>query len=1186
MNTHLQNKVFFWTSFILLFIQSQNVAIASHAQSADLTYQCLGGNQYQISLSFYRDCAGVAAPTTATINIASASCGENLTVTLNQIPGTGTDVTPICASMTTQCAGGTNPGVQEFIYSGIVTLPAQCVDWVFSFSLCCRNTSIGTIASPGTENIYVEAHLDNYHFPCNSSPVFSNPPIPFVCVNQPYCFNNGSFDPDGDSLSYTLIAPYTSATTTVTYNSPYTALQPLASMPAVNFNPLTGDMCMTPTQLQVTVFAILVQEWRNGELVGSVMRDVQLRTITCTNNNPFVNGINNTGQYSMTACAGVPINFNISTFDVDAAQNVSIAWNNGITGATFTSGSGSRPVANFSWTPDTSHISTASHCFTVTVMDDNCPYNGSQTYSFCITVGGLTLSTTATDANCNASNGFAEVTVLSGPGPYTYQWVGLGTNAIQHGLYAGTYTVTVTGAGCAASATAIVGAGAAPGNLVMETENVSCHGAADGTAFANMNGGQQPYAYSWSTGSSAATLTGLSPGTYSVSVTTANGCISADTIVITQPATALSYSSSSVNVSCFGGNDGSASVIVSGGTAPYSYNWNSSPAQTSATASALLAGTYSVLITDDNGCTVNSSFAITQPPAINANAMVVSNVSCNGMNDGAATVGASGGTGAFSYQWNTSPAQSIQSVNYLAPATYEVTVTDANGCTAQSSITITQPAPLSLSTAAFPVTCHNACNGQTVVIPAGGSPGYSYQWSPGGGTSASASGLCAGTYSIVVTDANGCNANATLVVTQPAPLVLSTSSNTTICLGQNTTLSAIATGGTASYTYSWTGVGVGASQTVSPTVATIYTVTATDANGCVSAPANVAVNVTSLTAANLSVAPATIMCFGDNASVYSAVTGNTGPVSIAWSGGLGAGNGPFTVSPPASTTYTVTVTDACGNSVSGLVPVTVNPLPVIDIAPQTGVACSAVNINYQDNSTGNAGAQYYWSFGDGGTSSQVSPSHVYTNSGVYTVDVFVTSIHGCVNSASTSTSITVHPPSQAAFNSEGLDGSTINPLFKFHNTSYNTANSFWTFGDGNTSSVTEPMHTYASKGQYIVTLYTESVHGCKDSVRHTVEVRPEFTIYIPNAFTPDANGSNDIFTAKGDEITEFRMMIFDRWGELIFTTDDMTRGWDGTANGASRIAENGVYVYKITVRDFEHRYHDFTGHVTLLSYQK
>lgn len=1186
MNTQLKFKVFFFISFFLLFIQAINETYASHAQSADITYQCLGGNQYRINLSFYRDCAGVPAPNTATVNLSSVSCVQNLNITLNQIPGTGIEVSPICALLNSQCTGGAYPGVQEYKYTGIVTLPTNCSDWIFSFSLCCRNASIGTILAPASENIYVEAHLNNLNFPCNSSPIFSNAPVPFVCIGQPYCFNNGSSDPDGDSLSYTLIIPATSPTTFVTYIAPYTATQPLSSIPAVTFNNVTGDMCMTPTALEVTVFAVLVQEWRAEVLVGSVMRDIQLRTITCTNNNPYVNGINNGGIYSLTACAGVPINFSITSFDVDTAQNVSIIWNSGIAGATFTSSGGTRPIGTFSWTPTSADISSTSHCFTITVQDDNCPYNGSQTYSFCITITGIILNTTSTDANCGALNGTTLVQVISGAGPFTYQWLGGGTNANQNGLSAGTYTVNVTGAGgCMSSATATINNGAAPGNVNMNGINISCYGSNSGSATANASGGAPPYTYLWNTGATTSTITGLALGVYYVMVTTSNGCIKYDTITITQPAAPLTYTTLQSNVTCNGLADGLATAVPSGGTFPYTYVWNTIPIQTTSVATSLSGGIYSVIITDDNGCSISTSVTIFEPTPLNANAMVVSNVSCYGFSDGFATVGASGGTGTYNYMWNTSPPQYIQSVNGLATGNYIVTVSDANSCLTFSSITITQPPILSLSSAAFPVTCNGANNGQTIVIPAGGSPTYTYQWMPTGGTGPSATGLSPGTYNITITDANSCVISASMVVTQPSALIVSSVGSATICSGQNTLISAAATGGTGAYTFNWTGLGAGANQNVSPSTTTIYNVTATDANGCSSNLSSVTINVTSLTAANLTASGSSAICYGNSATISCFVSGGTGPVTLNWSAGLGTGNGPFTVSPINSITYIVTVTDACGTSVNANIPITVNPLPVIDIAPQSANACTEVILSFFDNSTTNAGATYNWYFGDGSTSAQVSPVHNYTSSGNYNVNLIVTSVAGCSNNANVLCSVVVYPGSNAAFLSEGLDGTTISPVYKFTNTSTNSVSCLWNFGDGSSSTVVNPNHTYASKSEYMVILYTISINGCKDSVMEMVEIKAEFTLYIPNAFTPDGNGNNDYFTAKGDEISEFKMMIFDRWGELIFETDDIYKGWDGKANHGDEVSENGVYVYKISVRDFEQKYHGYTGHVTLLASQ-
>jgi gliding motility-associated-like protein len=987
-------------------------------------------------------------------------------------------------------------------------------------------------------------------------------------------------------LSYTLIAPRTSSTTSVTYNPPYSASQPLISSPAVTFDNVSGDMCMSPTLIEVTVFTVLVQEWRSEVLVGSVMRDIQLRTINCTNNNPYVNGINNTGLYSLTACAGVPLNFVISSYDIDSTQNVSINWNNAIAGASFSSSAGYRPAGTFSWTPTAADISTASHCFTITVRDDNCPYNGSQTFSFCITVTGLSLTTSTTSANCGASNGTAEVQVLAGTGPYTYQWIGGGTNYDQNGLSAGTYTVNVTGAGgCTSSDTATVVNGAAPGNLVINSVNVSCFGAANGSATANVSGGHPPYTYLWSNGATTATISGLAPGIYSVTITTANGCLSTAAVNITEPPTAVAFTSAQSNVTCYGSSNGAATVTASGGTGAYSYSWNTSPVQTAATATNLAAGNYSALITDANGCSTTANITIAEPPSLTANGMVVSNVSCNGLADGFATVGASGGTGTYSYMWSTSPAQYTQSVSGLAPGNYFVTVTDANNCIANSFVSITEPPALAIASAAYPVTCNGACNGQTVVIPSGGTPGYSYQWLPTGGTSASATGLCPGTYSVTVTDGNGCTLGSSLAVTQPAAVTVNAAGATTICLGQNTNITAAASGGTGTYTYNWTGIGSGASQTVSPASPFTYSVTAMDANGCVSPASTVAINVTSLTAANLTVSGASAICYGSTATISSTVSGSTGPVTVNWSGGLGTGNGPFTVSPPATITYTVTVTDACGNSVTGSIPVTVNPLPVVTLSPQTLVACNEVNAAFAENSGTNSASQFNWNFGDGYASALEHPVHTYGNTGLYNVSLTVTSPFGCVSTAASTCNITVNQGSIADFSTEGMDGTTISPIYKFYNLSQNAVSYAWEFGDGGTSTVANPQHTYADKGGYEVKLYTSSSAGCMDTIIRKIEVRPVFTIYIPNAFTPDGNNTNDYFTAKGSEISEFKMMIFDRWGEMVYQTEDIQTGWDGKANNGSKPAESGVYVYKITVRDFEQRYHDFVGHVTLLTQQ-
>jgi gliding motility-associated-like protein len=234
------------------------------------------------------------------------------------------------------------------------------------------------------------------------------------------------------------------------------------------------------------------------------------------------------------------------------------------------------------------------------------------------------------------------------------------------------------------------------------------------------------------------------------------------------------------------------------------------------------------------------------------------------------------------------------------------------------------------------------------------------------------------------------------------------------------------------------------------------------------------------------------------------------------------------------------------------------------------------------NNNSNTGCSYYWTFGDGGNSYLPNPVHNYTQSGIFTVTLLMTSQYGCTAAATTNASVSVYISPTAVFTAEPFVASIIDPKIKFINASLNANTHSWDFGDNTASNQISPTHTYAAVGTYVVKLFTTSTGGCADSITRTVIIEPEFTFYIPNAFSPDGNGKNDVFAPKGEEITEFTMRIFDRWGELIYSTDDINKGWDGRAKGGTDIAQEGVYVYQIELRDFRHKLHRYNGHVTLI----
>lgn len=1178
----------FLICLIIAFIQTNTEAYASHAQGGDLTYTCLGGNQYRLRLAFYRDCSGATAPGSVTIDISSVSCNQNLSATLNPIPGTGQDVTPICPQLTTVCNGGQNPGVQEWIYEGTVTLPQACTDWTFAFTLCCRNNAINTIVNPGGQNIYIESFLNNVAAPCNNSPSFSNRPVPFICANQSYCFNHGAVDPDGDSLSYTLVNPANGPGTYVTYINPYSASQPVLSSPAVSFNPATGDICMTPTQIIVTVMAVRVEEWRNGILIGSVIRDIQIHTINCTNNLPYITGINNSNQYSLTACAGTPIIFNVLSFDPDAGQTITMSWNNAIANATFTSNNNPLPTGTFAWTPGPADVSTIPYCFTVTVSDDACPYSGSQTFAFCITVTGFGLSLNSSGTNCGASNGSASVLPIGGNGPYTYQWSPSGgNNANANGLTAGTYIVSVTDAsGCISIDSVVVAQGPAPGNILSSFVDVPCFGGNTGSATVNVNGGQGPYTYAWSNGGNTSTISNLTAGTYSITVTTASGCTSTATIIITQPATPLNTSAViNNNVFCFGGSNGQATATASGGTGPYVYSWNSTPVQNTASASGLPSGVYSVIATDANGCTSASSVTITQPAALNT-IISATSVTCNGGTNGSAQVLVSGGIGPYSTTWNSSPPQYTVVAANLPAASYTVTVTDANGCVSSPSVVVTQPAALAATIGASTnVSCNGGSNGTAASSVSGGTAPYNYSWNtnPQQNT-ALASAVSAGSYTLTVTDANGCATISTVTITEPTPVTIVPFNGDTVCPGQQAVVAASASGGTGNYTYSWTpNLGPNDTYVVYPNNLTTYSVNAVDANGCSSPVTSITIDVFQFSPANLTMSGNASICAGVSTVISASVNGNTGPLTWNWTNQNWTNGGPFTVQPANTTNYQVNITSACGVVVTGSVNVVVHPLPVLSLIPQSASGCDNVAMTFSDTAIANAGCTYAWDFGDGNTGVGSNPSHNYNLSGNYTVYVTAISPFGCSGTGSTQANLTIYDSPVADFVMSTHETTELEPTITFTSVcSANTIGWQWDFGDNTSSTATNETHTYTATGSYTARLVATSLGGCTDTTEQPVIVNPEFTFYVPNAFTPNGDGKNDIFFAEGNEISEFTMRIFDRWGNLVFVSYELTDGWDGRANNGSDVAQQDVYVYKISVKDFRGKQHGYTGHVSLL----
>ena len=385
--------------FLLSFV---NTTKASHAAGGELLYTWISDSTYKITLKFYRDCSGIPEPASVTcycLNMCTAYCAQ---LTLNKVTSipNGQEVSTGCPGYPSTCNGGTFPGYREWIYENTITLPSRCNFWKFYISENARNTAITNLVSPGTQNLYIEATLNNQYAQGNSSPYFTVKPVPYLCVNNPYNYNNGAVDPNNDSLSFSIIQPKNGAASctsvpndiqfsnTTLYNL---TNNPLSTANTFNISPTTGQITSTPNIQQNAVVTVLVKEWRNGIQIGSVMRDMQIIVKACTVPTPTLNldtitiigGAWNNGR--IEGCGGQTISFCFDAKSSDSNAILVVTSNNLIAApgstTTLTSQYTDSVRTCFNWSP--SALDTGLRILTFTIKDSTCTPPGipiSQTF--------------------------------------------------------------------------------------------------------------------------------------------------------------------------------------------------------------------------------------------------------------------------------------------------------------------------------------------------------------------------------------------------------------------------------------------------------------------------------------------------------------------------------------------------------------------------------------------------------------------------------------------------------------------------------------------------------------------------------------------------------------------------------------------------------------------------------------
>lgn len=555
------------------------------------------------------------------------------------------------------------------------------------------------------------------------------------------------------------------------------------------------------------------------------------------------------------------------------------------------------------------------------------------------------------------------------------------SNHLFEGLAAGSYPVFASDSlGCTATSTVVLSEPATM-TQVFSLTDVSCFGLSDGMAVSAPSGGTAPFSYMWDNPGASITDTasGLAANTwYHVTIHDANNCEMRDSVMIGEPTLLQGSFSTVANVSCHGGTDGGLTADVSGGTPGYTYQWNQGISSVTATAGGLSAGvSYSVTITDSNGCTLSVSQTLSEPDSLVSSTTFI-NPTC-GNSNGSATVSATGGVLPYDYLWSNADTADVCSG--LAAGTYAVTTTDANGCTQENSVVLTSNGTVVISTVNLTAPgCFGDSTGTAELIYTGGNPQYTFVLSNGDSVTTDStqvlfSGLATSVYNFTVSDADGCTTTGTFTVTGPSsPVGVGAVTEEITCFGySNGAVSANASGGTPPYGYQWSGGQTTSSLTNLP--AGIYLVTVTDANNCTEVSDTI--QLVEPERLNLNVNSVSLLCAGGNDGSASATAdGGTEPYQFAWSNTASLPD----ISGLSAGTYTVTVTDANGCTL--ISPAVISEPEALVITGESGTNTDHSGYIQVGVEGGSAPYTYLWS--DGNVTEDLNP--VFT-SGEYTLTV-------------------------------------------------------------------------------------------------------------------------------------------------------------------------------------------------------
>jgi gliding motility-associated-like protein len=1146
--------------------------------ASDILYNCIDSCNYEVTIRLYRDCDGISAPNSTFTNF-SSSCGS-FDVSIDRVNVlSGVDVSQVCDQSQDQCNGGTLPGTEIHVYRDTINFCAQtsnpyCNDWTISYSSCCRNSAIDNLDNPGSKSMYFYTTLDNSSGTCsNNSPDFSILPTPYICDGTQFCYNHGAIDPDGDSLVYSVVQPKEDATTNISYSAPYNTSEPLPTGGTFTLDSTTGEMCFTPTSTGQFVIAVKIEQYSGNQKVAETHREMQIIVESCSNSPPQFDStfnVTNGNQLSskeFTVCPGDSFSFDMAFSDPDTSDTLRLSTNlsASIPDAYF-SQSGTNPIfGQFGWRPGAAD--TGSHVFIVKVEDSACPIPAINYATFYIDVFRGTQAFPKQSSYCDVGDSIQ----LQALGGSSFTWspaAGLScTNCPDPKAATDTttdYIVTSSLTSCDNKDTVtvrkvpdIIPTTTPPDTSVCMKDSVQLNTTVDPS-------NQAPFVYDWTpdddlTQDSIANpvVSPTESSNYVVKIVSDSNCIVYDTTYVNVHGIEPRASVKPDPLQLCKGDTGQLQL----GLTPWVCGPHPAGCADSVREADVGGNNTSTTQTTPykGGADDNRVQFLYRPGELNAAGITAGTI--------------------------TELAFFVSSANSLANYSG---FTIKMGCTSKNQFNSGDDYIEDLDVVYGP-TSYNTSSGwntHTLTTPYNwdGSSSLVIEVCFDNGSNTSSDGVLysnTGFNSVLQKDAigaSGCNLSNPGVYTERP--------NTRFDVCDRASPDSL------NVLYWSPPAGLSNPGVSDPKVyldqSQNYDVIVSD-SGC-SDTATVMVQV--VPKPDLSAFTDTFICddgvmtlraIPDTSYVYewspsvglSDTVGSSTQVSLSNDG-----------TSPDEYTYIVSATDTlarCRNEDS--LSLKVFPDPQLQSQPVDTAVCSGESVNFQ--ATANDSYRYRWQSPSGGiiggtgkqsievrqvNTSNSAESHIYY--------VQVTDSLGCINSDTSALLVRPIPSIDAG------EDTTIRVTHQAYlNASTDWATEFtWTPEYGlSCFGCLQPVASPEQTTQY--TVVAADQYGCQsmDSVLVEVIYPP---LDMPNAFTPNGDGVNDEIRSRGGNVVEIEYRVFNRWGELMFETNDPDAAWDGTnMNGEPQPAATYVYYINATVIDNETQEKEtrsIRGNITLI----